>query len=93
MGDALDVVRRSERWDLIFADAPGGKWDGLDLTIAALAPGGVLVVDDMSPTSYADDTHREKTAEVCLRLLDHPDLVTVEIAWSTGIMVSTRRHG
>src|SRR5437764_11721149 len=25
-GDALDVLQRPGRWDLIFADAPGGKW-------------------------------------------------------------------
>jgi demethylmenaquinone methyltransferase/2-methoxy-6-polyprenyl-1,4-benzoquinol methylase len=39
-GDALEVLRGSNRWDLIFADAPGGKWYGLDETIDALAPGG-----------------------------------------------------
>ena len=35
------------QFSLIFADAPGGKWEGLDRTIAALEPGGLLVVDDM----------------------------------------------
>jgi demethylmenaquinone methyltransferase/2-methoxy-6-polyprenyl-1,4-benzoquinol methylase len=92
VGDAIEVVRRPQRWDLIFADAPGGKWEGLDSTITALAPGGILVVDDMAPTTYVDDTHRSKTTEVRHRLLTHPHLVTVEIAWSSGIMLSTSRH-
>jgi len=48
-GDALDVLREGGGFDLIFADAPGGKHEGLDLTIAALNPRGLLVVDDMTP--------------------------------------------
>ncbi len=41
-GDALDVLREGGGFDLIFADAPGGKHEGLDLTIAALNPAACL---------------------------------------------------
>jgi demethylmenaquinone methyltransferase/2-methoxy-6-polyprenyl-1,4-benzoquinol methylase len=41
-GDALAVLREGGGFDLIFADAPGGKHEGLDLTIAALNPRGLL---------------------------------------------------
>jgi predicted O-methyltransferase YrrM len=35
-GDALETLAEGAAFDLIFADAPGGKWDGLDRSIAAL---------------------------------------------------------
>lgn len=79
------------RFDLIFADAQGGKWEGLDATVAALRPGGQLLVDDMTPGEFADEHHARKTAEVRSRLLGHPDLISVEIAWSSGLILSTRR--
>lgn len=90
-GDALDVTRQAGRFDLIFADAQGGKWEGLDATVAALRPGGQLLVDDMTPGEFADEQHARKTAEVRSRLLGHPDLISVEIAWSSGLILSTRR--
>jgi predicted O-methyltransferase YrrM len=43
-GDAVEVTLRSGSFDLIFADAQGGKWDGLDTTVAALRPGAHLLV-------------------------------------------------
>ena len=89
-GDALEVTRRAGRFDLIFADAQGGKWEGLDATVAALRPGGQLLVDDMTPGEFADEHHARKTAEVRSRLLGHPDLISVEIAWSSGLILSTR---
>lgn len=50
IGDGLDHVRAQPpaSFDLIFADAWPGKYDGLDETLALLAPGGLYVVDDMS---------------------------------------------
>jgi demethylmenaquinone methyltransferase/2-methoxy-6-polyprenyl-1,4-benzoquinol methylase len=90
-GDALEVLRGSNRWDLIFADAPGGKWYGLDETIDALEPGGVLLVDDMTPHEFVDDIHRTKTIEVRERLLTDDRLAAVEIGWSSGIIVCARR--
>jgi predicted O-methyltransferase YrrM len=91
-GDALEVLRTAGRFDLIFADAQGGKWEGLDATVAALRPGAHLLVDDMTPAEFMDEHHARKTAEVRVRLLDHPDLISVEIAWSTGLILSTRRQ-
>jgi demethylmenaquinone methyltransferase/2-methoxy-6-polyprenyl-1,4-benzoquinol methylase len=92
VGDAVDVSAREGAFDLIFADAQGGKWDGLDVTINALRAGGHLLVDDMTPTCYADTQHESKIAEVRDRILEHPDLISVPIAWSTGLILSTRRR-
>lgn len=91
-GDALDVLRSEDSWSLIFADAQGGKWEGLDDTIDALEPGGMLLVDDMTPPEFMNDMHREKTAEVRTQLLSDPRLQAVEIAWSSGIILCARAH-
>lgn len=91
-GDAVEVTRAIGSFDLIFADAPGGKWQGLDTTVAALRPGAHLLVDDMAPVEFANDLHAHITSAVRARLLGHPNLTSVEIAWSTGLILSTRRH-
>jgi hypothetical protein len=51
-----------------------------------------LLVDDMTPDEFLDDRHAQKTTEVRNQLRDHLDLVSVEIAWSTGLILSTRRR-
>jgi predicted O-methyltransferase YrrM len=84
-GDVLTLFDTLGTFDLIFADAPGGKVNGLDRTIAALAPGGHLLVDDMSTVSEQLDRVRET-------LLDHPDLTTVELACGTGLILATRNR-
>jgi predicted O-methyltransferase YrrM len=91
VGDAIGVLRRGRRWDLIFADAPSGKWNGLDDTIDALELGGMLLVDDMTPPEFVDDQHRAKTIEVRERLLTDPRLAAVEIGWASGIILCARR--
>jgi len=92
IGDAVDVTAREGTFNLIFADAQGGKWHGLDTTIAALRPGAHLLVDDMTPPHFANTHHEHKTSEVRTRILDHPDLISVPIAWSTGLILSTRHR-
>ncbi len=94
VGDGEDFVRRHpDSFDLVFADAVGGKQEGLEHTIASLRPGGQLLVDDMTPLRWADEAHRLKMDEVRARLTGSPELVTVEIGWATGLILSARRHG
>lgn len=93
VGDAVEVTAGEGAFDLIFADAQGGKWEGLETTVAALRPGGHLLVDDMNPPSFADSNHEEKTSEVRTRILNHPDLISVPMAWSSGLILSTRHRG
>jgi predicted O-methyltransferase YrrM len=92
VGDAVHVTANEGKFDLIFADAQGGKWEGLDTTVAALRPGGHLLVDDMTPEHFADTHHERKTTEVRTHILGRPDLVSVPIAWSSGLILSTRRR-
>ncbi|TNM67095.1 SAM-dependent methyltransferase [Streptomyces sp. NP160] len=90
-GDAVALLPGLGAFDLVFADALGGKWTGLDLTIAAVAPGGVLVVDDMDLARYHSPEDRAAVTAVRETLLGHPDLVSAELAAGTGHILSTRR--
>ncbi len=91
VGDAVELMPQLGSFDLIFADAEGGKWERLDLTIAALRPGGLLVVDDMTPAEWQSTTHQAKTEDARGTLTADPRLIGVELAWSTGLIVCTRR--
>lgn len=90
--DAVEHLQEFGKFDLIFADAQGGKWDRLDLTIEALRPGGVLLVDDMIPEDWWDEKQQQKQNEVTHTLLTHADLVTIEMEWATGVILCVRKH-
>jgi demethylmenaquinone methyltransferase/2-methoxy-6-polyprenyl-1,4-benzoquinol methylase len=92
VGDALAVLEETGTFDLIFADAPAGKWTGLDRTIAALEPGGLLVVDDMRPLPSWDDVQRAAKDRVRDTMLTHPDLVGVELDAASGIVLAVKRR-
>jgi predicted O-methyltransferase YrrM len=89
--EALGVLAEGGTYDLIFADAPDGKWHGLDQTIAALAPNGMLVVDDMTPMPDWPSSQQAGQYQVRQALLTAPQLITVELAHGSGVILSTRR--
>jgi predicted O-methyltransferase YrrM len=88
--DALDVLAEGGAFDLIFADAPGGKWVGLDCSVAALRPHGLLIVDDMTPEPDWTDGHRAAQDEVRQALLSAPGLTSAELAVGSGVILSVR---
>jgi demethylmenaquinone methyltransferase/2-methoxy-6-polyprenyl-1,4-benzoquinol methylase len=91
VGDAIELLPTLGQFDLVFADAAAGKWYGLDLTIEAIAPGGFIVVDDMTPPRWVDAEHEARTGHARASLLSDPRLEAVEINWSTGVILACRR--
>lgn len=91
--DGLDYVRaqRPASFDLIFADAWPGKYEGLDETLALLCPGGLYVVDDMSPQPNWPPGHQPRVDALVARLKSHPDLATVALDWASGLVIAARR--
>lgn len=89
-GDAVTLLPTVGDFDLVFADAQGGKWDRLDLTIAALRPRGVLIVDDMSPSRWESDEHKDKTTAVREQLLSDARLTAVEVSQGSGVIIASR---
>jgi demethylmenaquinone methyltransferase/2-methoxy-6-polyprenyl-1,4-benzoquinol methylase len=90
-GDVLKLFDSIGAFDLIFADAQGGKWERLDRTVDALAPGGLLVVDDMRhPTVELVRDQAARTEQVRQSLLADARLLTVELDWSSGVLLARR---
>ncbi|MEZ5079551.1 MAG: class I SAM-dependent methyltransferase [Thermoleophilia bacterium] len=92
VADAMEVLPRLGSFDLIFADAQGGKIEGLDLTISALAPGGHLLVDDMAPKA-GNALHESlwpRIQRVRERLLTDPRLRSAELTFASGVILATK---
>jgi demethylmenaquinone methyltransferase/2-methoxy-6-polyprenyl-1,4-benzoquinol methylase len=91
--DALTLLGDSGtgEFDLIFADARGGKTEGLDRTIAALAPHGMLVVDDMTAMPDWDGELRATQQRVRQTLLTSTLLTSVELHHGSGVILGTRK--
>jgi predicted O-methyltransferase YrrM len=89
-GDALEVLAEGGTFELIFADAPAGKWEGLDRSVAALGPHGLLVVDDMTPEPDWSEGHRAAVERIRQALLSAPELTSAELAVGSGMILSAR---
>lgn len=91
LGDALSLMPKLGPFDLIFADAPSGKLEGLDRTVEALSPGGFLVVDDMieRPSDPVHVSYWPKISRLRSELVSHPQLRSVEVAWSSGVVLAS----
>ncbi len=90
-GDVMDLLGDGKTFDLIFPDAPAGKWTGLSRTIEKLRPGGVLMVDDMIPKPDQPEEWNEYLRRTRERILSDERLVSVEIDDLTGVILATRR--
>jgi predicted O-methyltransferase YrrM/precorrin-2 methylase len=91
-GDAAGFLAGvgSRRFDLIFADAPPGKFSDLERALDALAPGGLYVADDMDPAQH-DAERAPLLARLLATLRAREDLAISELRSGTGLLVATRR--
>jgi predicted O-methyltransferase YrrM len=78
------------KFDLIFADAPPGKFFDLERAIEALAPGGFYVVDDMIPDPGLPG-RALLLEQVVATLARRSDLIVTGLQWATGVVVAARR--
>jgi predicted O-methyltransferase YrrM len=91
--DGAEFVQRATRahYDLIYADAWPGKFTHLDEAMSLLRPGGIYVVDDLLPQPNWPDGHAAKVAALIEDLVRRDTLVTVQLAWASGLMIAARR--
>jgi predicted O-methyltransferase YrrM len=84
VGDWRDVLPRHAPFDFLFFDA--GHIDEAPQVLDLLAPGGLLVKDDLTPNRPGPDAVR-------VFLLDHPELIAVEILTTptTAAIVASKR--
>lgn len=79
-------------FDVLFCDG-GGKRDDPDAVADLLAPGGLLVLDDFTPTDDWPPTFEGAVDALRVRYLTHPALVAapLAVAAAEGVVVAVRR--
>ena len=80
-----------QKFDLIFADAWPGKYANLDATLNSLSAGGFYVIDDMLPQPNWPGGHSDNVDRLLADLKNRDDLQIVKLAWSTGILIATKK--
>ena len=91
--DGATFLRRqsSERFDLVFADAMPGKYEGVDDALALIKPGGFYVIDDMLPQPNWPEGHADKVPALLDRLKNDDRFYIVPIAWASGLTIAVRK--
>jgi predicted O-methyltransferase YrrM len=91
--DAVDFLRRQPpaSFDLVFADALRGKFDGLDEALTIVKPGGFYIIDDLLPQPNWPDGHDKNIEPLIERLAAHPQFHIVPIAWASGLVLAVRK--
>ncbi len=93
LSDGLEYLKAQERrsFDLVFADAMGGKYEGLEAALAVVRLGGFYVIDDMLPQPNWPEGHAAKIPWLMEQLARHPDFVMLPLVWSSGVVVAVRK--
>jgi predicted O-methyltransferase YrrM len=91
--DAVDFLVRQPpaSFDLVFADALRGKFEGLDDALAVVKPGGFYLIDDLLPQPNWPEGHAEKIPTLIEQLAARSDFQIVTMEWASGIVLAVRR--
>jgi predicted O-methyltransferase YrrM len=92
LDDGLDFIRaqRPASFDLVFADAMPGKYEGLHEALALVRPGGFWIGDDMAPQPNWPEGHPVRVAGLIAELRGLTGWSLVEMAWASGLVVAAR---
>ena len=82
---------QDHKFDLIFADAWPGKYANLDAALNSLSAGGLYVIDDMLSQPNWPEGHGDNVNKLVADLESREDLQVVKLAWSTGILIATKK--
>jgi len=83
-------VQRPRMFDLVFADAMPGKYEGLDGALEVVKIGGFYVIDDMLPQPNWPDGHAARIPLLMQELAQRPDFTMLPLVWSSGVVVAVR---
>ena len=89
-GDWLEMAQEAQ-FDLIFADAWPGKYANLHAALNSLAKGGLYVIDDMLAQPNWPAGHEANVTKLVAELESRTDIHLVKMAWSTGIVLATKK--
>lgn len=81
----------SASYDLVFADAMPGKFDGFDALWRLLKRGGIYVIDDLMPQPNWPAGQQARVAEVLARLDAREDAEVARLAWASDIAIAVKK--
>jgi predicted O-methyltransferase YrrM len=85
--DAMTVLAdHPGTFDLILAGASASTFDDVDAIVGASRSGGMLIFDHNAVSAEASEPTALRQA-----VLDHSKLVAVDIDWSSGLLVASKR--
>jgi predicted O-methyltransferase YrrM len=92
LADGQEFIRAQphQSFDLVFADAWGGKYDGLDDALALVRRGGFFIGDDMLPQGNWPENHQERAEGLVTYLEGLEGWTTVSLCWGSGFVISVR---
>lgn len=79
------------RYDLVFADAMPGKFEGLEDCLKVVRPGGFYIIDDLNPQVKWPESHAEKIPPLINQLVSDGRFAIAPLYWATGVIVAVRR--
>ncbi len=90
--DGREFIRSQPHrsFDLVFADAWAGKYDGLDDALALVRHGGFFIGDDMLPQANWPDNHQERAEGLVTYLEGLEGWTTVTLCWGAGFVIVVR---
>lgn len=92
--DGLEFLRRQPpgSFDLVFADAMPGKYDGLLNALAVVKVGGFYVIDDMLPQPNWPDGHADKVPVLIEQISANKSFEMLPMVWASGVVVAVRKY-
>ena len=79
-----------QKFDLIFADAPAGKYRDLDKTIELLGDGGMVVFDDMKIEAGWREGRIQRVQDLRANLATYPALRISELEVGSGLILAVK---
>ena len=91
--DATEWLERYDGppFDLVFVDTTVTKFDRRELLIRNMAPGAILVGDDLVAGPTWTDRHPARVEAFLDEITREPQLVVTLMTWASGLVVAARR--
>lgn len=93
LSDGMEFLKKQAAgsFDLVFADAMPGKYEGCEHALVVVKPGGYYVIDDMLPQPSWPEGHAAKVPVLMDALASDPEFQLAPLVWASGVVVAVRR--
>jgi len=93
LSDGIEFLRAQPdgSFDLVFADAIPGKYEGLEEALRLVRVGGFYIIDDMLPQQNWPEGHAAKVPALMEHLAQQTNFEILPLVWSSGVAIAVRR--